>query len=242
MTAWLTAFGAWLQQVPGSLPDTIVTKAVTEDPGWWGRVTSVADGIMTLTLIALAIALIPAAWNFRNSYKKVNTLLDKVYGDINPIMRHASTIADNVNYITTSVRVDVQQVNQTIAEANQRLQEAVALTERRIREFDALLQVVQQEAEGAFIASAATLRGVRAGAAAFRDGAAELLRGATDAGDVEDVEGEEWFAGAEAPEADVENIIEADEVTHGDHDHPDAPADDRPRPRIRPRSGRARPA
>ena len=33
-----------------------------------------------------------------------------VYGDINPIMRHASAIADNVNYITTSVRTDVQQV------------------------------------------------------------------------------------------------------------------------------------
>ena len=30
-------------------------------------------------------------------------------------MRHASTIADNVNYITTAIRVDVQQVSQTVA-------------------------------------------------------------------------------------------------------------------------------
>ena len=46
-------------------------------------------------------------------------MLDRIYGDINPLMRHASTIADNVNYISTSVRVDVQKVSQTVALANQ---------------------------------------------------------------------------------------------------------------------------
>jgi hypothetical protein len=32
---------------------------------------------------------------FRKSYAKVSDLLDRVYG-INPLMRHASAIADNV--------------------------------------------------------------------------------------------------------------------------------------------------
>jgi len=82
-------------------------------------------------------------------------------------MRHASAIADNVNYITTSVRTDVQQVNATIAAANQRLQQAMALTEQRLGEFNALLEVVQEEAEGMFIATASTVRGVRTGAAAL---------------------------------------------------------------------------
>ena len=31
-----------------------------------------------------------------------------------PIMRHASSITDNVNYITTSLRTDVREVNATI--------------------------------------------------------------------------------------------------------------------------------
>ena len=55
-------------------------------------------------------------------------------------MRHASAIADNVNYITTSIRADVQQINATIAAANERLQQAVQLTERRMSEFNALLR------------------------------------------------------------------------------------------------------
>jgi len=90
-------------------------------------------------------------------------MLDRIYGDINPIMRHASTIADNVNYISTSVRVDMQQVSQTIAMANQKLVASVEAADDRIKELNALLAVVQEEAEGAFISTASTIRGVRTG-------------------------------------------------------------------------------
>ena len=66
---------------------------------------------MSLALLVLTVALVPAAWNFRKSYKKISDLLDRVYADINPLMQHASAIADNVDYVTTSIRADVQQVN-----------------------------------------------------------------------------------------------------------------------------------
>ena len=33
-------------------------------------------------------------------------------------LRHASSIADNLDYITTSIRTDIQQVNATVAAAN----------------------------------------------------------------------------------------------------------------------------
>jgi uncharacterized protein YoxC len=150
--------------------DTVLFKQVGGTPTVFERVASVASGLMSIALLALTIVLIPAAWNFRKSYKKVNELLKRIYGDLNPIMRHASTIADNVDYITTSIRTDVQQLNATIATANQRLHQAMAITEQRLQEFNALLQVVQEEAEGMFVSTASTVRGVRTGAAAFRDG------------------------------------------------------------------------
>ena len=118
----------------------------------------VASGVMTITIIVLSAALIPAAWNFRKSYKKVSDMLDKVYGDINPLMRHASAIADNVDYISTAIRVDVQQVSQTVAAVNQRMQQAVAAAEDRINQLNALLEVVQEEAESAFVTTASTIR------------------------------------------------------------------------------------
>jgi len=153
----------WLLQVVPTLPDTIITKQVEVDPGLFTKITTYASGIASIALMVLAIALVPAAWNFRKSYAKISDLMDRIYGDVNPIMRHASTIADNVNYITTSVRVDVQKVSQTVAAANQRLMSSVELVEDRIKDLNALLAVVQEEAESAFISTASTVRGVRTG-------------------------------------------------------------------------------
>ena len=190
--------------------DTVLMRQVGQDPGWFDKMTAIASGLMTVAILVLTVALVPAAWNFRKSYAKISDLLDRVYGDVNPLMRQASAIADNVNYITTSVRTDVQQVNATIAAANLRLQQAVALTETRLNEFNALLEVVQQEAESMFVATASTVRGVRTGAAALHH-----------EGDLED--------------ARAASLISPEELADGyDHDS-DASEAGTTRPRVRPR-------
>lgn len=163
MSGWLTTGADLLQQVASALPDTIVTKQVTVEPGLFQKITTYASGIASIALMILTIALVPAAWNFRKSYAKISDMMDRIYGDINPLMRHASTIADNVNYITTAVRVDVQKLSQTVASANQRLMSSVDLAEERIKDLNALLAVVQEEAEAGFISTASTIRGVRTG-------------------------------------------------------------------------------
>jgi uncharacterized protein YoxC len=204
--------GAWLLVQATQLAahaDTTLVRQVGQERGWFETVTSVASALMSIALLVLTVALVPAAWNFRKSYAKISDLLDRVYGDVNPLMRHASAIADNVNYITTSVRTDVQQVNATIAAANQRLQQAVALTEQRLNEFNALLEVVQQEAENMFVATASTVRGVRTGAAALHHA---------------DDEGDALSAGPEASEE-----------LHDGYDDPDAPEAGTKGPRVRPR-------
>ena len=163
MSGWIISGAELLQQVARTLPDTIYTKQVVAEPGLWEKITSIASGVMTITVIILTVALVPAAWNFRKSYKKISDMLDKIYGDVNPLMRHASAIADNVDYITTSIRVDVQQVSQTVAAVTQRLQDAVSGAEDRMKQLNALLDVVQEEAESAFVTTASTIRGVQTG-------------------------------------------------------------------------------
>ena len=167
MTEIITLGGAWLLQQAATLPDTVIMKTVAVERGWFETVTGIASAVLTLTILGLAIVMAPAAWSFWRTFRKVRTLLDRVYADVNPITRHASNVADNLDYITTSIRHDVQQVNATIASANRRLQEAVELTEQRMNEFNALLQVAQQEAEQAFVSTAAAVHGVRTGAATF---------------------------------------------------------------------------
>lgn len=210
--------------IQAALPDTIVTRTVAAERGWFETVTGIASGLISVALLVLTVFLVPAAWNFRNSHKKWNDMLDRVYGDINPIMRHASSVADNVDYISSAVRTDVQQVRRTVQLANERLLDAVAATEQRVRELNALLEVVQKEAEGTFIAAASTARGVRAGVTSFREDLEDDLR-----------------RGSLLPDEDepeLADVLEREEHIDGDHDAttPDNPE----RPRIRARSGSGR--
>jgi uncharacterized protein YoxC len=204
------------QQVAPALPDTIVTKQVAVEQGAFAKVAGIAQGLMSIAILVLTVALVPAAWNFRKSYKRVNELIDRFYGDIGPLVRNANTVADNVNYITTAIRVDVQQFNQTVALANERLTVAVRTAEQRLNELDALMRVVQREAEDAFISTASTLRGVRAGATTLRD---EVE------GDVADVDVEGF---------EDDDALEEREETHGDNGETES--EWRERPRVRPRT------
>jgi len=206
MVTEIANIGVWLQQA-AALPDTLFTKQVAATPSVFERVVAIASGLMSIALLVFTVAAVPAAWSFRKSYKRANDLLKRLYADINPLMHHASAIADNIDYITTSIRADVQMVNDTIATANERLRSAMSVTERRLQEFNALLAVVQEEAEGVFVSTASTVRGVRRGAAAFREGGGTDL--AMDEGDLDD------------DEADLMNDVEDD---NGDDSIPEASA------------------
>lgn len=259
MTTWIAEVAGALLQLSAAAGDTVLVKQVVSEPSWWERVTSIASGLVSIAIIVLTFALVPAAWNFRKSYKKISDLLDRVYADINPITKHAHNIADNVDYISTSVRVDVQQVNRTIASANEKLQQAVAMTEQRLNDFNAFLQVVQSEAEDVFVASASTLHGMRSGAAAYRDAGREDELDeleelddltALDALDEDENEDDafELMSGAEQLLDDealiaLETQADADAMSHV-HEVSDGNANEAenrgPAPRIRPRSERDR--
>jgi uncharacterized protein YoxC len=223
----MTWAGVWLAQRTAALPDTVFTKQVASTPSAFERVTGIASGLLTIAVCVFVIAAVPAAWNFRKSYHRINQLLDRIYGDINPIMRHASTITDNIDYITTSIRADVQQINATIAAANARLQDAVTVTEQRLGDFNALLRVVQEEAEQMFVSTASAMRGVRTSAAALSEphNGTNLARLNDD----------------ELQQLELDDELDSEEEVSDGYDSDTAPTEDdvaRPRVRSRRRGGR----
>jgi uncharacterized protein YoxC len=239
MINWLPAV-SWLVQGAAQLPDTIVTKQVVDDPDLFTKVTTVASGLMTIAILVLTVALVPAAWNFRNSYKRVNKLLDRIENDIAPIVRHASSIADNVNYVTTALRSDMQQVSQTITSTNQKVVHAIGMAEKRLNDFNALLAVAQEEAESALVTTASGLRGARTTAERLRTGPVSHVdpvspdQGLGSDGLRRAVEGGEL-----GPSSDELDTFDDEEVTDGDFGT-DAPYGRRQAPRVRPRDGRDR--
>jgi uncharacterized protein YoxC len=150
--------------------DTVLVRQVMPEVGWWEKVTGVTSGLISIVALLLLAVLIPVVWKLRGLAQALQTTVQKVQGDVAPIMRHATSVADDVNYISTAIRSDVQQVNQTVTAVNKQLLAAVKQAEERMDEFNALLEVAQEEAETAFISTAATLRGISTGAAAFAGG------------------------------------------------------------------------
>jgi uncharacterized protein YoxC len=222
----MTWAGAWLVQRSAALPDTLFTKQIAAAPSTFDRITGIASGVLTILFCVFVIAAVPAAWNFRKSYRRVNQLLERIYGDINPIMRHASSVADNINYITTAIRTDVQRINATIADANERLQEAVSVTERRLGDFNALLRVVQEEAESVFVSTASAVRGVRTSASALSGGDDGTKFARRDDEDLDQLE--------------LDSEVDTEEEMSDGHDSNAAPAkNDVARPRLRRRGRRS---
>lgn len=81
-----------------------------------------------------------------------------------PLLDRSSVVASNLEYITAQVRTDVERLNDSVEGLTRRLNQASDHMEDRIEEFNALMEVVQGEAEGVFLETAATVRGIRAGA------------------------------------------------------------------------------
>lgn len=84
-----------------------------------------------------------------------------------PVLERAVGVADNVDAITRSLRDETRHLAGSLRALSDRLRQASTHMETRIDEFNALLEVVQSEAEEAFLKTASAVRGVGAGARAL---------------------------------------------------------------------------
>ncbi|MFQ5679444.1 MAG: hypothetical protein ACE5HP_08285 [Gemmatimonadota bacterium] len=118
----------------------------------------VASGILVavLRLVSLLRAvrrpLVQAGESLRDLEKRLS-----------PLLRHAERAAEDVNYIVTSFRTDVDHVGHTVRNMADSSDRMVRMVEERVAEITGLLEVVQEEAEETFLTTASLLRGLRGG-------------------------------------------------------------------------------
>ena len=127
-----------------------------------------------LALIALAsftaVGLLGFMWRASRLARRLEGILARAEKQTGRVFDRVARIADNVDAITRSVRGDVQRLTGSVRALSDRLAQASEHMEARIDEFNALLQVVQSEAEEVFLDTASAVRGVRAGARALDPG------------------------------------------------------------------------
>ena len=178
----LTHATTLLIQAAHVLPDTLVTRQVAPDVGTFDRIFQITIWLMSMVVLIAAVAVAPAIWSLRKTYRKVNDLIDRLGGEVTPLVRSANAVTDDAREIVTMVKGDVRQIQQTVAAANARLLRAVKEAEARLDEFNALIEVVQEEAESAFVGTAATVQGVRTGLAQVFDNTEEFEDGGDESG------------------------------------------------------------
>jgi len=124
-------------------------------------VSQVAEIVIAVALLVLAV--LGAVLFFR-----VNSIIREVqraaHQSLGPVSDRARAISDNVEFITQALRSDVEQLHASVGALTDRLHLASERMEERIEEFNALMEVVQGEAEELFLDTASTMRGVREGA------------------------------------------------------------------------------
>lgn len=128
-----------------------------------GVLADVATIVIALALIVTGAVAIWAALRVRKAVASVK-------GDLAPVRKHLESALANVEYVSQAVRQDVDAVSRTVRGTTEKVERATETAALRLGELNALLDVVQSEAETAFVRTAAAVRGVHAGAESLARG------------------------------------------------------------------------
>ena len=117
--------------------------------------------VVAVAIVVTAIATLLVVGRTARSLRKVARSAER---KADPLLDRSRSVAANVEFITATIRTDVEGLHQSVRGLADRLKQSSSQMETRIEEFNALMDVVQGEAEDVFLDTAATARGVRAGA------------------------------------------------------------------------------
>lgn len=124
----------------------------------------VATVILAITVLVIAIGLLFAVRHVVALARAARELMARLEPGMHPVLERSRATLENMEHITRSVRDDAERIESSVKALTGRLQQASDHMEARIDEFNALMEVVQSEAEEIFIGTAATVRGVKKGA------------------------------------------------------------------------------
>jgi phage-related protein len=130
---------------------------------WVDVAADVATIIIALAIIVIGLVAIYGAL-------KVQGMIKRIRGDFDPAIRNLTAASEQAKAISGTLRKNVDELSGTVTETNDKVRRATEAAEARLGELNALLGVVQREAEDIFVRTASAVRGVQVGAGALRAG------------------------------------------------------------------------
>lgn len=136
----------------------------------WQAVTAVSVAIIALTLVVLAIAVL--IW-LRDAGRVARRL--EVFTAV--LERDGPVMLDGARSIVSNLRDEVGQIVATSREVRERVKGTAGSLDERVRDFEAVLDVLQEEVEETALDVAAALRATRRGTSLLGAMKRALFRG-----------------------------------------------------------------
>jgi hypothetical protein len=153
-------------QTPGSPvgPQATDTVIAILPPQGIQAAIDVAALVLIIVLVALFVGILYVGIGLLRTTQRTVATLENYRVDLAPVIDRGRAVAENVEFVSNVARRDFERIRGHLDGLAERLGEASEDMEDRIHEFNALLEVVQGEAEDLFLDAAATVRGVQTGA------------------------------------------------------------------------------
>lgn len=141
-----------------TVQDTVVMVAARDGHD---LVLALAAGSVAATFFAVLLGLAFLFIQARLAIRKVEEMRVSLIED--PGVASLRSTAAHVEAVAESLRNEITRLGSSLGQVSDRVEQASERMEERIEEFNALMGVIQEEAEGVFMDTAATARGIREG-------------------------------------------------------------------------------
>lgn len=117
--------------------------------------------VVCLVVVGGLIYALPTLRSFSTLLQRMERVFARTEQDMEPVMEHLQNSADNMDYVTSAIRSDVEAVGDTVEQASRSTRRLLRMAEERATEINGFLEVVQEEAEDTFLSTASLLRALR---------------------------------------------------------------------------------
>ncbi|MBK8645879.1 MAG: hypothetical protein IPN16_04960 [Gemmatimonadetes bacterium] len=231
--------------------DSVGTRIVVEH-SWLDTAANVGQSLVSFLVLVMLVMGVLLLYALKKTIDELTKLIRNAYEPLRTAIAEAREVTGEVRAMAKGLKAPVERASETIDEASDRFRAVMDVAEGRLARLDELVNIVQEEAEGAVLGAASLMRGVRAGGQAVRrslglarrdEASRRRGRGTGDEEDEAD-EGDELDDATDELESGTEVEAEGADEEGAEDDAPatrehEEEADEEPTeaPRIRARSG-----
>lgn len=117
--------------------------------------------VLSLVVLGGLIYALPTLRHLSDLLQRMDRVFARTERDLEPVLEHLRRSADDMDYVTSAIRSDVEAVGDTVDQAARSTQRMLRMAEERAVEINGFLEVVQEEAEETFLSTASLLRALR---------------------------------------------------------------------------------